>query len=169
MLDLVIIFFVIYAIYKKYNSGVSQNFISNLQKKGFGNIAYLQQNPTSTFIKADFHGENYLFCMPKNTNIISQTMVNVFVEYAAKNHFHKLVLVAGNAKISDTAKKVISDYEIEIWNAAKLNELAQQDYVIQKNKTDDTCPIEESVDPIQDGTKANSIWSSLFENKIEKL
>ena len=35
--------------------------------------------------------------------------------------------------------------------------------------TDDHCKIEPSADPIQDGSKANSILGAFFGNRVEKL
>ncbi len=41
---------------------------------------------------------------------------------------------------------------------------------IQPSKvTEDHCKIEPSTDPIQDGSKANSIFGAFFGNKVEKL
>lgn len=42
--------------------------------------------------------------------------------------------------------------------------------IVQKNNvSDDHCIIEPSTNPIQDGSKANSILGAFFGNKVEKL
>lgn len=172
MIELIIIIFVIYTLYKKYNTSSYFNLVSLLQKQGFRNLLIIQQNQTNYWLRADFHGDNYLFNVIKGNSAISDTILHPFIEYATKNHFHNLILVPGNSIISSISQKTISEYQIEIWNQEKINELSHQENpsaIVKTSPVHDSCKIEPSEDPIQDGTKANSVWGNLFGNKIERL
>lgn len=172
MLELIIFGFIIYTIFKKYNNLSQIKLISALRNQGFSNIAIIHQNQTNCLIKAILHGDNYLFNIIKDNSTISHVTINSLVEYASKNHYHNTVLVPGNSVISDMAKRTISKYSIEIWNSAKINEFAKSNQIssiIKTTPTQDTCQIEESNDPIQNGAKANTIFGNLFHSKIDKL
>ena len=173
MFDLIIIIVIIYSIYKKYNS--TQKLTTILQAKGFSNIITVKQNNSSTWVTANFHGDNYLFEVVKNGSNVTNASINTLIDYAAKNHYHNIILVPGNSVISNTAKPAISNANIQIWDNAKLNSLSAKSRenvssaIIQKMPLHDKCKIDTPQDPIQDGTKANSIFSNFFGNKIERL
>ncbi len=172
MLQIIFFIFIIYIIFKKYNQPSPTRLISILQRQGFHNFAILQQNQSHYYMKAELHGDNYLFKVIKENATLSHITIQALMEYATKNHYHNIVLIPGNALISDMAKKCIAEYNIDVWNQAKLNELFKTQgtsSVIKNSLTNDTCKIEESDDPIQNGTKATTILGNLFHQKIERL
>lgn len=174
MLDFIIMIVIIYVIYKKYNNSPSR-IITLLKNKGFQNISIIKQNATNNWVTANLHGDNYLFEITKPGYNVTNTSIHTLGEYATKAHFHNIILIAENSVISSNAKSAISQYKIEIWNNAKLNEFSNQSQetaitsIIKTSEINDTCKIASSDDPIQDGKTANSIFSNLFHNKIEKL
>lgn len=174
MFDFIILIIILYAIYKKYLNSPSR-IITILKNKGFQNVSTIKQNTTSYWLTATLHGDNYLFEVAKSGYTISNTSIHTLGEYATKAHYHNIILIAENSAISSNAKIAISQYKIEIWNHAKLNELSNANIettlssIIKTSEINDTCKIEPSDDPIQDGNQANSIFSSLFHSKIEKL
>lgn len=174
MLDLIIIVFIIYAIYKKYNHS-SSKMTTILQSKGFSNISTIKQNTSSYWMTANFHGENYLFEIMKPGYTVSNISVHTLGEYAIKTHYHNIILVPGNSPISSKAKSLISQYKIQIWDNTKLNDFSNRSNetvtspIVKTSKIYDTCKINTSDNPIQDGKAANSILGNFFGNKIEKL
>ena len=174
MFDFLIIIFIVYVIYKKYNNSIPK-ITTILQNKGFHNIATIRQNTSSYWLSANFHGDNYLFEIMKVGYNVSNNSIHTLGEYATKAHFHNIVLVPGNSAISSKARPAISQYNIQIWDTAKLNDFSNQSRettassIIQTSPIEDTCKIDSSDDPIQDGTKANSILGNFLGNKVEKL
>ena len=175
MIELIIICFIIYTIYKKVNIITPNNFKNILTKKGFRNIITVRQILSGTWITADFHGDNYLFVVIKNGHSVSNETIEEIYRYASQKHYHNIILVPGNAPILTTARTAISSYNIQIWNNSMLTNILSNSNeaivssVVQKAPIEDNCVIQESIDPIQDGSKANSIFGNLFGNKIEKL
>lgn len=174
MFDLIVILFIIYVIYKKYNHNSPLKLISILQNKGFHNISTVKNLPSSSWISATLHGEHYLFEMIKNANPVTNSSITTFVEYATKAHFHNMILVPGNAIISNSAKAEIEKYNIQVWDSSQLTTLSNTNSeniapFVKPKITVDTCEISEPEDPIQDGKKVNSIWGNLFKHKIERL
>ena len=175
MFELIFFVFIIYVLYKKYNQNSYIKLIGILQNQGFHGISVLQQNQDNYWLKANFHGEHYLFDVCKQNSMISDLAINTLIVYATKNHYHNVVLVPGNSAISDAARRTISKHNIEIWNENKINMLSSQknepitSSIVKTSQIHDTCKIDESNDPIQDGTKVNSLFGNLFSNKIEKL
>lgn len=174
MFDLIVILFIIYVIYKKYNNNSPLKLITILQNKGFHNISTVKQLPSSTWITATLHGDHYLFEIMKNGNPVTNSSITTFVEYATKAHYHNMILVPGNAIISNSAKAEIEKYAIKVWDSSQLTSLSNTSpeslaSFIKPKITDDTCEISEPENPIQDGKKANSIWGNLFKHKIERL
>ena len=174
MIELIIICFIIYTIYKKANIITPDNLKNILIKKGFRNITTVRQILSSTWITADFHGDNYLFAVIKAGHSVSKETIEEIYRYASQKHYHNIILVPGNAPILTTARTSISSYNIQIWNNSMLTNISSNSNeiissVVQKAPIEDNCVIEESIDPIQDGSKANSIFGNLFGNKIEKL
>lgn len=174
MFDFIVIVFIIYVIYKKYNNNSQLKLITILQNKGFQNISTIKSLPSSTWITATLHGDNYLFELMKNGNSVTNSSITILVEYATKEHYHNIILVPGNTIISNSAKAEIKKYNIQVWDSSQLinfsNTTSENIASFVKPKiTDDTCKILEPDDPIQDGAKANSIWDNLFKHKIERL
>lgn len=173
MFDLIVIIFIIYMIYKKYNKTPSK-ITSILQNKGFSNISTIRQNTGSYWMTASFHGDNYLFEIMKTGYNVSNNSIHTLGEYAKKAHYHNIILVLGNSVISNNAKSIISQYKIEIWDNAKLNEFSNPNNnsitsIVKTSEIHDSCKITPSDDPIQDGKQANSILGNFFGNRIEKL
>ena len=174
MLDFIVIIFIFYIIYKKYNHNSETKLTTTLQNKGFRNITTIRRNTSSTWITANLHGDNYLFEVMKNGSNVTNSSINTLMEYVTKAHFHNAILVPGNAAISNTAKSAIEQYHIEIWDNSKLISFSNSSTediasMIKPKITNDTCPIPKADDPIQDGKKANSILGNFFNNKVEKL
>ena len=175
MFEIIIICIIIYAIYKKSNVITPGRLIIILKDKGFRNITTIKQILSCSWITADFHGENYIFAVIKDGHSVYKDMLEDLYNYASQKHYHNIILVPGNATILTNAKTTISKYNIQIWNTSTLNNISSTptqnvaSSVIQKAPINDNCVIDEPVDPIQDGNKANSILGNLFGNKIEKL
>ena len=175
MVSLIIFCIIIYAIYKKVNIVTPENLKNILIKKQFRNIVTVRQVLSGTWITADFHGDNYLFVVIKVGQSISKSIIDEIYNYASQKHYHNIILVPGNAPILNTARTAISNYNIQIWNNSMLTNILSNSNeaivssVVQKAPIEDNCVIQESIDPIQDGSKANSIFGNLFGNKIEKL
>lgn len=174
MFDLLVILSIIYLIYKKYNNSPSK-ITTILQNKGFHNIFTVQQNPSSYWMSASLHGENYLLQIMKTGNNVSTNNIHTLAEYATKAHYHNVILIPGNCTISKSAKTVISEYSIQIWDNTKLNEFSLQNsqttsaQTMASNKFENSTSINHPDDPIQDGKKANSFLANFFGNKPEKL
>ena len=174
MLDLVIIVLVFWWIFKKSNSKIISNITTILIKEGFSHIATVRQNQESYWLSANFHGDNYLFQVMKNGYSVTNSCVNTWVEYATKTHYHNLILIPRNATISASATSVIKQYDITIWDNSKLKNFSNlhtqnTSSIIKTTPTYDTCKIDTPQDPIQNGSKANSILRNLWGNKIERL
>lgn len=173
-MDIIIIIFIIYVIYKKYNNS-SMKITSILQNKGFSNISTIRQNASSYWMSANFHGDNYLFEVMRPGCNVSNFSIHSLGEFATKSHYHNIILIPGNSAISSKARPVLSQYNIQIWDNNKLNGFSTQSRekvassVIKTSEIHDTCKIDTPDDPIQDGTKANSVWRNFFGNKVEKL
>lgn len=172
MFELIVIIFIIYVVYKKSNKVSSIQLIKILKTKGFSNITIVRENLASSWITATFHGDTYLFEVTKNVSAISNNSIQTLSEYAANHHYHNVVIFLGNSPISNVLKNAILKHNIQIWDNAKLNSFSNktnQYTIISKLPLDDHCKIDVSEDPIQEGTKANSLLGNLFSNKIEKL
>ena len=175
MVEVIVMIFVIYFIYKSYMPS-NNNFLSFktlLQKKGYGNIIEVSHDSTQSLITADYNGENYVFALIKPGNVVSVNNIIQLTEYATKNHYHNLILVPGNSFISDTAQNAIGKYNIEVWKNTNfsfsknnIKESTINSKIDNINSFNTSSDID---DPIQDGTKANSIFGNLFGNKVDKL
>ena len=91
MLELIIFIFIIYRIFKKYNHHSPAKLLFLLRSQGFSNIEIVQQNQANYYIKANFHGDNYLFAVIKDHATISHIAINTLIEYATKNHYHNMI------------------------------------------------------------------------------
>ena len=177
MFGLIIFIVIFYIIYKRMILDVTNpmNLKSLLEKKGFRNISTALDTSSVSWITADFHGDNYIFLIVKNGHAVSKEMIKSIYEYTTPKHYHNIILVSGNAHVLSTARTAISKYNIKVWTGATISSFsnATQESIInsvtQKAPIEDNCDIEPSFDPIQDGTRANSIFGNFFGNKIEKL
>lgn len=174
-MDLIIIGIIIYSIYKKYNKTSFSNIRSILQKNGFHSIYTVEQNSDNFVITASLNGENYIIKTMLNNSSVTNSTIHSLVEKATKLHYHNIVLIPGNAVISGSAKPLINKYNIAVWDNSKLNQFSTSSKsdnistIVKTSPIHDTCKISDSEEPIQDGSKANSIWGNFFGNKIEKL
>lgn len=177
-MDLLIVIFIFWWIFKKRaqnNVTSQQNVKQILTQNGFHSIAPISQTQETQILSAILNGDNYLLCVMKpNTNVFHSTIQNLLT-YAKKVHYHNIILIAPNVAISNTAKPLILENNIEVWDYAKLLKFStpsptHQSEIIKTSETHDTCKITPSADPIQDGSKVNSLFGSLFnKNKIERL
>lgn len=176
MFELIILIIIIYVIYKKSNLIMTpEKFKIILKNKGFRNMTTIRQIVSGTWITADYHGDNYIFYLAKTGYSISKEAVVAIYNYASQKHYHNIILVPITSTILTNARTAISNYGIQIWNNDMLNNISKTSTdnapsaIIQKAPINDNCEIDEPVDPIQDGSKANSIFQNLFGNKIERL
>lgn len=171
MFELVFIIIIFYVIFKKINQFSSIQVISILQSKGFSDISTVRKTTSSSWITANYNGENYLFEVMNNNYPATNSTVNSLIEYASKRHFHNVIILPSASGILNTAQNLIKKYNIQIWN----NEILRKNVndfttsITKKIPSNDICKIDISDDPIQDGAKANSILRNFFNNKIEKL
>lgn len=178
MFELIILFIIFYSCYKKIKleSILPKEAIAyQLHSKGFSNIVKVKETMTSTYYSATFHGDTYIFEVMKDNSTVTYQSINTLVHYATRNHFHNIVLLLGTAVIANTAQSAISRTNIQVWDNAKTNSISAKtkktaaSAIIPKMPLDDTCEIAPSEDPIQDGTKVNSLFGNFFGNKIERL
>lgn len=177
-MDLLIIIFFLWWFFKKRGQIAitsQQNITKILTQNGFHSISLINNTQESQILSAILNGDNYLICIAKNNANIYNSTVQNLLEYAKKIHYHNIILIAPNAAISNTAKTLIRDNKIEIWDSAKLLKFAtpnpeNQSAIIKTSEIHDNCKISPPEDPIQDGSKANSLLGNLFHhNKIERL
>lgn len=171
MFYLIFIILIIWWVCKSTTNFIRYIPVSILQKKGFNNITPIKHPKFMYLFQADFHGDNYLIFY--GINLITAETVDSLYVFASKQHYHNIIIIVDNSCISINAKPKIEKYNIKIWNP---NEIANNfspetnaSSIINKMPLDDNCKIDESYEPIQDGSKVNSIFGNLFNNKIEKL
>ena len=176
MFGLIFVIIIIYLIYKNSNIFMTPaRFKTILSNKGFRNINIVKQIISGTWITADYHGDNYIFSIIKPSSTVSKKTIDELYNYAISKHYHNIILVPGNSTILTTANTAISNYHIQIWNTATLNRKfgKEENYtssaIVEKAPINDHCKIDAPFDPIQDGSKVNSIFGNFFNNKIEKL
>jgi len=124
-----------------------------------------------SIIKANSHGENYIFGIKNNSYFLS-TDVDKLYELSSKNHIHNIILITNSQSLvqSNILKKV-KNYNMEIWDTEKLNSLLSNSTSTLKTSdtSDDTCKIDKSsYDPIDNTPKSNSLLGGLF-NKPDRL
>ena len=177
MIEFIVLIIIFYAIIKKANNNTmtSEKFKMMLKNKGFGNITIASQTIAGTWITADYHGDNYIFYLIKPGYSVTKNIIDAFYQYASQKHYHNIIIIPGNSTILTTARTIISNYGIQIWNNNTLNskfgtaENYTSSAIVEKAPINDHCKIDESFDPIQDGSKVNSILGNFFRNKIERL
>lgn len=178
-MDLLIIILIFWWIYKKYSKNSTttspQNISKILEQNGFHSISTISQNQESQFLSAILNGDNYLIAVMKGTANVYNSTVETLVSYAKKIHYHNVILIAPRAAISNSAKALLFENKIEVWDYAKLLKFSapnsqNQPEIIKTSEIHDTCKIDTPEDPIQDGSKVNSLFGNLFgKNKIERL
>ena len=112
MFDFIIIIFVFWYIYKKYNTNSISKTTQLLQKKGFGNPVTIRNTTNSSTLTSTFHGDNYLFEIMKNNTAVSTDTVQSLINLAQKNHYHNIILIPRDAIISNPAQELIKKYNI---------------------------------------------------------
>ncbi len=201
MLGLVFIILIIYTVIKSSskNSGIliSNNLIMNklnkaLENNQFTNKKTLVVNSYYKIIKADTHGENYVFAVTNDNARFNELDIKSIYEVAQKLHIHNIVIINQfKTQYPNNVLKIIEECEMEIWDLDKLNtlagisntndspkaentsirnELSRQTPTITKsvlrtsNTSNDKCDINTDLDdPIQDFSETHtSILKRLF-------
>ena len=176
-MEIIVFIIIIYLIYKKTNNLVMtpEKFKLTIKNKGFGNIVNASQTVAGTWITADYNGDNYIFYIIKPGYSVSKAIIDAFYQYASTKHYHNMIIIPGTSTILTNTRTIISNYGIQIWNNATLNnkfgtaENYTSSAIVEKAPINDNCKIDAPIDPIQDGSKVNSIFGNLFNNKIERL
>ena len=185
MINLIIYFIIIFWIFKyiiKASSSAYSLLLRALTMQGFSNISNVYSNSTLAIIRADAKGQNYLFGARKDAMNFSVSDIEKIYSIAQGLHIHTAVIATKNP-ISNTNSiyRKIKEYNIEIWDLAKLTALAtdkssataSHSYSILKTSdtSDDHCKIDpSSFNPIQDekAAKTSSLFSGLF-SKPDRL
>jgi hypothetical protein len=177
-MDLLFVIFIFWFIFKKSaqkNIASLQNITKILVQNGFHSISQLTQNQENQILTALLNGDNYLICIMRPTANVYNSTVQNLISLAQKNHYHNIILIAPHIAISNSAKPLIAENKIKVWDYEKLRKFAtpnpkHQSEIIQTSEIHDTCQISSSTDPIQDGRHINSLFGNLFnKNKIERL
>lgn len=179
MLALVFYILIIYFVFK-YIIKIAASTYDLLNKvlamQEFSNISTVYSTSTLVIIRADNHGENYLFGVRKDGYSFSVQDIEKLYSIAQNLHIH-LVIIATKTSISSTNSiyRKIREYGIDVWNEEKLKSLASEassatsshSFSVLKTSdtSDDTCEIDSnSFDPIQDEykVKTHNLFSGLF-------
>ena len=171
MINIIFIMFAVYFIIK-ISRVVNTSVPILLNSYGFQNVSLLRKNNYYSFYMAQKVGDNYLIQVMEQGRDVTKGAISQFVDYATKNHYHNMILIAYSSQISDIVRKEIKNNGIQILDPAKKinsDETETSSSFVTKMPLDDNCPIDEPQDAIQDGTKANSIFGNLFGNKIDRL
>lgn len=181
-LFILVIIIVVYVNAAK-NSKTNANALFNkvLVKKGFRNIKQVSFRNYLKRMTADCKGENFIFEVNIGPSIINKNDIIVFYNYAKSVHIHNMIVVANRDQVSLDAQKEMAGFKIQLWDSGKLNSMLMEDRddalgestvsVLQTSSvSEDKCEIDSSkFDPIQEGKKADSIFSIGIFNKPDKL
>ena len=164
LIFIIVIYFVIKNWAKNSNFNIINTKLNILFKKhNFTNILKTSINGT-TFIRANSHGENYLFVFKNLTSVFTTLDIDKIYEYAQKEHIHNPVILVSQPSFSDNLLNKIKEYNIQIWDNKKLDSLIStyttSSVLSTSDTSDDTCKIDPSqFNPIQEPT---SLWKRLF-------
>lgn len=182
MINLIFYIFIIYYIFKiVYNTAknTSSTLATTFIKNNFASVSIPYKDANITLYLGDKTGENFIFAVPnKLYSFTTQDLVTLY-EKGEKLHIHNKILIT-DFPIDTSLSRKISEYDIEVWNSAKINHMNSSssdsdiiDYnssaLKTSNTSDDTCDIDENLeDPIQDGTLHTHGIFSIF-NKVDHL
>ena len=160
----VVIYFVIKNWSKNSSFGIINTKLNTLFKKhNFTNILKSSVNGM-TLIKANSHGENYLFAFKLTNSAFTTLDIDRIYDTAQRGHIHNPVIVVLQPSFSDNILKKIKEYNIQIWDNNKLDSLTStytsSSVLSTSDTSDDTCKIDPSqFNPIQEPT---NLWKRLF-------
>lgn len=179
MFELIFIIIIIYLCVKKSKISANNNiflFYKVMKNQGFSNVKNVYSTPSYGYVKADLHGENFLFEVKNTSDPIGKYEINSLYDMAKKSHIHNCILVYSNNPITPEVMRKIEDYNIQLWDTEKMQSLMQNlntniqentyesNVLHTSNTSDDKCKIEPSYNPIKDGQSIkNSILSGLFD------
>lgn len=167
MFDLIIIFIVIYVVFKKslQNSITIENKLNTLFKvQNFHNISKDASIPGISLITASSHGENYLFAKKNNMIPFAIIDINLIYEKAQQQHIHNIIILQQSNTFSNNILEKIKEYNIQIWDQNKINSLisspSTHSVLSTSDTSDDKCKIDTSYfNPIQE---PSSFWKNIF-------
>lgn len=184
MFEFIFIIIIIYVCVKKSRNLKNNNmalFYEVIKSQGFSNVKTIYNESNYVCLKADLHGENFLFEVKNNLTPVGVTEINKLYHTAKSYHIHNCILVFSNNQINSEVMRKIEDYNIQLWDTKKLQSLLdiqttdikgntyKQSVLQTSNTSDDKCKIESSYEPIQDYTNMkHSVFGSLF-NKPDRL
>ena len=137
------------------NQQLNGNNLDTLFKiQNFHNITNDYSVPGLLLIKANSHGENYLFAKKTNRVQFSLMDINMIYDKAQKEHIHNIIILQSAYTFSNILLEKIKEYDIQIWDQHKINSLIyspnSNSILPTSNTSDDTCKIDTNqFDPIQ--------------------
>ena len=179
MIDVIIIIFIIYYIYKKANQKSSKTLLYEMFKfQRFSNIKEIAYEGDIVYIRADGKGENFLFVVKNMPTGITQNLINRIKEKSNQLHIHNVIFVTSS--LSDVnIIRTLKTNNIKYWDNATIksflipnldtenaiNNVPEPTILSTSDTSNDKCKIEKSsFDPIQEGEhKVGSIFSGLFD------
>lgn len=159
-------------------NSISNLFISVLKNKQFSNIHKTYIDSNIVIYQADNDGENFIFLLKNNSMPLSLKDIEFFYEKAVKFHIHNKVVVTSLINDSSPIYKKIREYEIDIWDTNKLqnlsksknNSISSSSILKTSDTSNDTCKIDPyQNNPIQNGKSNTHSLLSIFGNKPDRL
>ena len=175
MFELIIIIVIIYIIYSKSKTSAIPNYINTavrkaLEKQQFSNIQNIYSKDNLNLLTANYNKKTYLFAYKNNLSPINANELNIIYTESKEFHISNVVIVCNPHNITSENRKLINDYNFEMWNITKLLSFANTPYnhnaihtktnshIANNNKVEDS-----SFDPVQYGhSKTHSSLGNIF-------
>lgn len=163
---LFIVFFIIRVISNTQTNPKIMNFLKN--ECNLKNVVYKTSKKNGRILTGLKQGEEYIVFTNYLYSAINKNIIYDIKSKMNKEHFHSGIIIVNNANtIKQETKKLASENGIEIY-ALNSKQIYKSNNT-SNNVVKQTSRKYSEDDPIQSGSKANTIWNNFFGNKIERL
>lgn len=138
-----------------------------LNKCGLKNIQCKTNSKKEIYYTGMKQGEEYIVLTKYMNRAINQNTIYDIKSIMNSKHYHSGIVIVNNTNnIKDNVKSIAEENGIEIIGM-HVGQTSSQEPV--KDRYQKNYRQEENLEPIQNGSKANSILGNFFNNRIEKL